>query len=40
MGYEWFKFLHFVAALVFMLFMFFHCDHTLSSWYARSETTL
>lgn len=33
MGYEWFKFSHFVAALVFMLFMFFHCDHTLSSWY-------
>ncbi|EME77873.1 uncharacterized protein MYCFIDRAFT_50576 [Pseudocercospora fijiensis CIRAD86] len=30
--YEWFKFSHFVAALVFVLFLFFHCDHTLSSW--------
>ncbi|KAI7221048.1 hypothetical protein KC333_g1993 [Hortaea werneckii] len=30
--YEWFKFSHFVAALVFMLFLFFHCDGTLSSW--------
>jgi thiosulfate reductase cytochrome b subunit len=34
MGYEWFKFSHFVAALIFVLFLFFHCDHTLSSWYA------
>ena len=32
MGYEWFKFSHFVAALVFMLFLFFHCAYTLSSW--------
>lgn len=32
LSYEWFKFSHFVAALVFMLFLFFHCDHTLSSW--------
>ena len=30
--YEWFKFSHFVAALIFMLFLFFHCDYTLSSW--------
>ncbi|KAI6993402.1 hypothetical protein KC363_g8291 [Hortaea werneckii] len=30
--YEWFKFSHFVAVLVFMLFLFFHCDGTLSSW--------
>jgi hypothetical protein len=37
MGYEWFKFSHFVAALVFMLLMFFHCDHTLSSWYAAKN---
>ncbi|SMY29962.1 unnamed protein product [Zymoseptoria tritici ST99CH_1A5] len=32
LSYEWFKFSHFVAALVFTLFLFFHCDHTLSSW--------
>ncbi|KAI5362916.1 putative ferric reductase, NAD binding domain, ferric reductase transmembrane component-like protein [Septoria linicola] len=32
LSYEWFKFSHFVAALVFVLFLFFHCDHTLSSW--------
>ncbi|KAF4553559.1 Ferric reductase like transmembrane component-containing protein 8 [Elsinoe fawcettii] len=32
MSYEWFKFSHFVAALVFMLFLFFHCSYTLSSW--------
>jgi hypothetical protein len=37
MGYEWFKFSHFVAALIFMLFMFFHCDHTLSSWYVPEK---
>jgi hypothetical protein len=33
MSYEWFKFSHFLAALVFVLFLFFHCDHTLSAWY-------
>lgn len=32
MSYEWFKFSHFLAALVFVLFLFFHCDHTLSAW--------
>ncbi|KXS99408.1 hypothetical protein AC578_8131 [Pseudocercospora eumusae] len=31
--YEWFKVSHFVAALVFVLFLFFHCDHTLTSWH-------
>lgn len=32
MCYEWFKFSHFLAALVFILFFFFHCDFRLSSW--------
>ncbi|KAK6431483.1 hypothetical protein LTR95_012360 [Oleoguttula sp. CCFEE 5521] len=32
MSYEWFKFSHFVAALVFMIFLFVHCASTLSSW--------
>ncbi|CAK4027600.1 Ferric cupric reductase transmembrane component 1 [Lecanosticta acicola] len=32
MCYEWFKFSHFLAALVFVLFFFFHCDFRLSSW--------
>ncbi|KAK5745968.1 hypothetical protein LTR17_001098 [Elasticomyces elasticus] len=31
-SYEFFKFSHFVAALVFMVFLFFHCGFTLSSW--------
>ncbi|KAK4634831.1 Ferric/cupric reductase transmembrane component 7 [Fulvia fulva] len=31
MGYEWFKFSHFLAALIFTLFFFFHCDFTLTS---------
>lgn len=30
--YEWLKFAHFVAALVFVLFLFFHCDATLTAW--------
>jgi thiosulfate reductase cytochrome b subunit len=38
MGYEWFKFSHFVAALIFVLFLFFHCDHTLTSWYVATHT--
>jgi predicted ferric reductase len=29
--YEWFKFSHFLAATVFMIFFFFHCDFTLTS---------
>ncbi|KAF2170914.1 hypothetical protein M409DRAFT_63939 [Zasmidium cellare ATCC 36951] len=29
--YEWFKFSHFLAALIFCLFFFFHCDWTLTS---------
>ncbi|QIW98829.1 hypothetical protein AMS68_004347 [Peltaster fructicola] len=32
LSYEWFKFSHFVAAVVFILFLFFHCDYTLTSW--------
>ncbi|KAK3679545.1 hypothetical protein LTR78_001106 [Recurvomyces mirabilis] len=32
LSYECFKFSHFVAALVFMLFLFFHCAYTLTSW--------
>lgn len=31
-SYEFFKISHFIAALIFMLFLFFHCDHTMSSW--------
>ncbi len=31
-SYEFFKFSHFLAALIFMLFLFFHCDYTLSAW--------
>jgi hypothetical protein len=29
--YEWFKFSHFMAALVFVLFLLFHCDGTLTA---------
>lgn len=32
MAYEWFKLTHFLAAMVFMIFFFIHCDFTLSSW--------
>ena len=32
LAYEWFKYTHFLAGLVFMLFLFFHCDYTLTSW--------
>ncbi|KAL1958561.1 hypothetical protein VTO42DRAFT_4158 [Malbranchea cinnamomea] len=30
--YEFFKATHFLAALIFILFFFFHCDFRLSSW--------
>ncbi|RAL10129.1 uncharacterized protein BO97DRAFT_426654 [Aspergillus homomorphus CBS 101889] len=30
--YEFFRFSHYVAALVFIIFLFFHCDFRLSSW--------
>ncbi|KZT74826.1 hypothetical protein DAEQUDRAFT_659508 [Daedalea quercina L-15889] len=30
--YEFFKSTHYLAALVFVLFLFFHCDFRLSSW--------
>ncbi|KAF2167397.1 hypothetical protein M409DRAFT_66013 [Zasmidium cellare ATCC 36951] len=30
--YEWFKFSHFAAALIFMIFLFFHCDGEFSAW--------
>ncbi|WPH01859.1 Hypothetical protein R9X50_00471300 [Acrodontium crateriforme] len=30
--YEWFKFSHFLAGLVFVIFFFIHCDFRLSSW--------
>lgn len=30
--YEWFKFSHYLAALIFVLFFFFHCDATLTAW--------
>ncbi|KFY07967.1 hypothetical protein V492_06661 [Pseudogymnoascus sp. VKM F-4246] len=31
-GYEFFKLTHFLAAAVFMVTFFWHCDHTLTSW--------
>lgn len=31
--YEIFKATHFVAALLFILFFFIHCDFRLTSWY-------
>lgn len=30
--YEFFKIMHFVAALLFVFFLFLHCDYTLTSW--------
>lgn len=30
--YEFFKATHFAAALIFVLFLFFHCDYTLTAW--------
>ncbi|KAK4500724.1 hypothetical protein PRZ48_008914 [Zasmidium cellare] len=30
--YEWFKSSHFAAALIFMIFLFFHCDGEFSAW--------
>lgn len=30
--YEFFKSTHYLAALVFIIFFFFHCDYALSSW--------
>lgn len=32
--YEFFKATHYFAALLFMLFFFFHCNFRLTSWYA------
>ncbi|EMC95526.1 hypothetical protein BAUCODRAFT_156963 [Baudoinia panamericana UAMH 10762] len=32
LSYEFFKLTHFLAALIFVIFLFFHCDYTLSSW--------
>ncbi|TID25804.1 hypothetical protein E6O75_ATG03667 [Venturia nashicola] len=32
MNYEFFKFMHFAAAIVFMIVLFWHCDYTLTSW--------
>lgn len=32
LAYEWFKYTHFLAGLVFVLFLFFHCDFVLTSW--------
>ncbi|KAK7999675.1 ferric-chelate reductase [Apiospora arundinis] len=31
--YEFFKATHMLAALIFVLFLFFHCDYTLTSWH-------
>lgn len=33
--YEFFKATHFIVALLFILFFFFHCDFRLSSWYTK-----
>ncbi|KAK6376013.1 hypothetical protein LTS17_007263 [Exophiala oligosperma] len=32
MWYEAFKVMHFIAVVTFVVFFFFHCDHTLTSW--------
>ncbi|OAG06197.1 uncharacterized protein CC84DRAFT_1092426 [Paraphaeosphaeria sporulosa] len=32
LGYEFFKATHFLAAVVFMVTFFWHCDYTLTSW--------
>ncbi|QDS73116.1 hypothetical protein FKW77_001048 [Venturia effusa] len=32
LNYEFFKFLHFAAVIVFMIVLFWHCDYTLTSW--------
>jgi formate hydrogenlyase subunit 3/multisubunit Na+/H+ antiporter MnhD subunit len=34
MGYEFFKATHFLAVVVFIIVFFWHCDYTLTSWYA------
>lgn len=34
MGYEFFKVTHFLAVIVFIIVFFWHCDYTLTSWYA------
>ena len=31
--YEFFKSTHIIAAILFMVFFFIHCEFTLSSWY-------
>lgn len=33
LNYEFFKFMHFAAVIVFMIVLFWHCDYTLTSWY-------
>ncbi|RAK81737.1 ferric reductase family protein [Aspergillus fijiensis CBS 313.89] len=33
LGYEFFKATHFLAAAVFVLIFFWHCDYTLTSWH-------
>ncbi|KAE9969230.1 hypothetical protein BLS_005449 [Venturia inaequalis] len=32
LNYEFFKFMHFAAVIVFMVVLFWHCDYTLTSW--------
>ncbi|KAM0716250.1 hypothetical protein Q7P37_007695 [Cladosporium fusiforme] len=32
MCYEWFKYSHFIAAIVWIVFYFFHCNFRLTSW--------
>lgn len=38
--YEFFKATHFIVALLFILFFFFHCDFRLSSWYVSLSLSL
>lgn len=37
LGYEFFKAMHFFAAIVFIIVFFWHCDYTLTSWYVLLE---
>ncbi|KAK9446639.1 uncharacterized protein V1518DRAFT_142515 [Limtongia smithiae] len=36
--YEWFRFSHFIAALLFTLVLCVHCDATLADWYYFVQT--
>lgn len=38
--YEFFKATHILAAVVFVVFFFFHCDFRLTSWYIQTPPFL